>query len=164
MTRTTTCWILLLIACVPAFGAPKPPAWISGRDPAYPEAKYLLGVGLGKDLDGARANARAEIARVFQSRVEQVLTDVQTERSTSKNARRGASRGTQSSELKTTVSTDDFMEGVKIVHTWNDRKSKQVYALAILDKAAERRTLSGKILEQEEIVKIGRASCRERVS
>jgi hypothetical protein len=130
--------------------AAKPPKWVMGADPAYPEATYALGVGVGNDLDAARANARAEISRGFQARVQQTLTDVQTEGSSSLGRRQGPATGTQKSELTTKVATETLLEGVTIPQTWFDKKKGKYYALAALDKRAARQSLSNQITEKEE--------------
>ncbi|MBK8576525.1 MAG: LPP20 family lipoprotein [Elusimicrobia bacterium] len=132
--------------------ATKKPAWVTGPDPKYPETKYVTGVGIGSDLDGARSNARAEIARTFQARVQQTLTDQQTESSTSSGKKRSAAQGTQKSQVETTLTTDTLLEGVVVNETYFDKKSKKNYALAVLDKVAVRRSLSTQIIEKEQTV------------
>lgn len=148
---------LLLSFSLPLSAAPKKPAWITGPDPKYPETKYMTGVGIGADLDGARSNARAEIARTFQARVQQTLTDQQTETSTSSGKKRSAAQGTQKSLSDTTLTTDTMLEGVTVAETYYDNKSKKNYALAVLDKIALRRTLSTQIIEKEQVLSAAKA-------
>lgn len=145
-------WMTLSLALLTAAaaGAAKTPKWVNGADPAYPEAQYVVGVGIGGDLDGARANARAEIARTFQARVQQTLTDTQTETSASKGRRQGPALGTQKSEMVTRVATDTLLEGVTVKETWFDKKKKKHYALAALDKRAAVRALTQDIVDKEE--------------
>lgn len=143
---------LVLAFSLPLAAAPKTPAWVTGPDPKYPETKFMTGVGIGADLDGARSNARAEIARTFHARVQQTLTDQQTESSTSSGKKRSAAQGTQKSHIDTQVTTDTLLEGVAVVETYVDTKSKKTYALAILDKIALRRTLSTQIMEKDQAV------------
>ncbi|MBL0058560.1 MAG: LPP20 family lipoprotein [Elusimicrobia bacterium] len=144
-----TLTLLFLAFSLPLAAAPKKPDWVTGPDPKYPETKYVTGVGIGADLDAARSNARAEIARTFQARVQQTLTDQQTESSSSVGKRRSAAQGTQKSEINTQLTTDTLLEGVAIVETYFDKKSKKSYALAVLDKVALRKTLSTQIMEKE---------------
>lgn len=109
---------LVLAFSLPLSAAPKTPVWVStGPDPKYPETKFMTGVGIGSDLDGARSNARAEIARTFHARVQQTLTDQQTESSTSSGKKRSAAQGTQKSHIDTQVTTDTLLEGVAAVET-----------------------------------------------
>lgn len=130
--------------------AARAPKWIKGSDPQYPDQTYMIGVGIGSDLDGARANARAEISRSFQANVQQTLTDTQTESSASVGRRRGPATGTQKSEMTTQVMTASLLEGAQIKETYYDKKKKKHYALAVLDKRAMRQSLSLQITEKEE--------------
>lgn len=132
--------------------AAKPPAWTQGTDRAYPESKYLIGVGIGADLDGARAGARGEIARTLQARVQQTVTDVQTESSASVGKKRGPAVGTQATTLNTQVSAEALLEGVVIRETYYNKKTKKHYALAVLDKMEARRALSTQIADKEQAV------------
>lgn len=132
-----------------------------GPDPAYPESKYVVGVGIGPDLDTARTNARAEISRTFQSRVQQTLKDIQTEQSAAVGAKRGPAAGTQSSELNTVLSTESLLEGVVIKETWWDKKSKKHYALAVLDKTAAQRSLTQQIMTLEETIQARSGEARK---
>ncbi len=132
--------------------AAKAPKWVNGSDPAYPETAYVIGVGVGNDLDGARDNARAEISRTFQARIQQTMTDTQTEASSSVDLHRSEALGTQKSEMTTKVITDYLLEGVRIPETWFDKKKNKHYALAILDRRAARESLSNQITEKEESI------------
>jgi hypothetical protein len=144
---------LLTLFLSSPLSAAKPPAWTRGPDPKYPEATYITGVGIGDDLDSARSSARAEISKVFHSRVEQLATDVQTESSVSLGKKRGPAQGTQKSETRTRVLTESLLEGVQVVETWFDAKKKKHYALAVLNKPVARRALSTQIVEKEEIIR-----------
>jgi hypothetical protein len=151
MIRRLVCASLGLALAGSAW-AVKPPKWISGADPAYPETAFVIGVGVGNDLDDARANARAEISRTFQARVQQTMTDTQTESSESLGSRHGPAAGTQKSEMTTKVATETLLEGAQIKETWFDKKKKKHYALAALDKRAARQALSAQITEKEETI------------
>lgn len=152
-TKKTFAAILSFLAFAMAVSAaPKKPAWVTGPDPKYPETKFVTGVGIGSDLDGARSNARAEIARTFQARIQQTLTDQQTESSTSSGKKRSVAQGTQKSQMETKLTTDTLLEGVVVNETYFDKKTKKNYALAVLDKVALRRSLSTQIIEKEQII------------
>jgi hypothetical protein len=149
---------LLLLACLALAGAAeaaKAPKWTRGADPAYPDAAYLKGVGVGVDLEAARSNARAEIAKVFRARVEQTAVDSASESSAGKGRKRGPAETSQRSELKTKVSTDALLEGVEIAAVWYDKKARQHYALAVLNKPKARADLSLRIAEKEAAVAEG---------
>lgn len=149
MTRRLLTAVLSAALAAPAWAA-KAPKWVSGADPAYPDTAYIAGVGIGSDLDGARANARAEISRAFVARVQQTTVDTQTEASASLGKKRGPAAGTQKSQMTTQVDTDSLLEGVQIKATWFDKKAKKHYALALLDKKALRQSLSHAVTEKEE--------------
>ncbi|HOW28152.1 MAG TPA: LPP20 family lipoprotein [Elusimicrobiota bacterium] len=144
------CLGLLCIALsVTAASAAKKPAWITGADKNYPDQTFILGVGIGRDIDSARSAARAEISKVFQARVQQSVTDVQSE-GTQTGGKKPVMTGSQSTEMKTRVATDGLLEGVQIAETWLDEKAKTHYALAVLDKMKMRAALSGQLTEIEE--------------
>ncbi len=148
----TSSWLVsaaLLICLSSSLSAEKRPAWITGADPKYPDNVYLKGVGVGKDLDTARANARAEISRTFQARIEQTVSDRQTESVQAEGKRRGPVESSQDVETRTRVSTEGLLEGVEIARTWFDKKGKKHYALAVLNKAKARAALSAAIAEEE---------------
>src|SRR5512146_2429571 len=141
---------LLLLASLAIAGAAwaaKVPKGVSAADPAFPDDAYVVGVGIGRDLESARENARAEISRVFQSHVQQTLTDTQTEASASLGAAHGPAEGTQKSEMTTRVVTESLLQGAVIKETYFDKKKKKYYALAVLDKRAARAALSADIAE-----------------
>lgn len=149
MNRSLPLFAVLIAGSAWAARAPK---WVSGADPAYPETAYVIGVGIGDDLEGARANGRAEISRAFHARVQQTVVETQTESSASLGSRRGPAAGTQTSAMTTQVTTESLLEGVQIKETWIDTKKKKHYALALLDRRATTRALSHDITEKEEAI------------
>jgi hypothetical protein len=156
--RISLAVLALVLGTSPA-RAVKPPAWIDGRDPSYPPSSYLTGVGIGRDIDQARSNARAEIAKAFRARVQQVTTDTQTE---SIGSKRPAS--TQDVENRTQVSTDDVLEGVNIAATWFDKRKGSYYALAVLNKAKTRASLAHDRADKEEALRAGIDAARSASS
>ncbi|HRY28944.1 MAG TPA: LPP20 family lipoprotein [Elusimicrobiota bacterium] len=142
--------IALAVLSAAAAHAAKRPAWTQGEDPAYPNATYVTGVGIGDDLDAARSNARAEISKVFQARVQQVTSDVQSETSGAVGGKRSPVESAQESEMRTKVTTESLLEGVQISQTWFDKKKKKHYALAVLSRPKTLAALSGQITEKEE--------------
>lgn len=155
---------LMLLLTGAQLHAAKTPAWVKGQDPAYPPHVYLTGVGVGKDLDGARSNARAEISRVFQTRVQQTLQETQTEERTGVGKKWGKAASTQQSAVKTRVDTEGLLHGVEIAQTWYDKKSKNHYALAVLNKTKSRAALASDIAQQEEGLRSRQAQANAAVS
>lgn len=127
------------------------PDWLTGTSKKYLENEYIIGVGLADSLDSARSSARAEIAKIFQSRITQSSESISTEKSTIKN-NTANSVSEIKAESKINVSTDQVLEGVKIAETYYDKSKKTYYALAILNKARTRALLSSQIAEQEGIL------------
>lgn len=142
---------VLIVGMTPMSMAAKP-LWLKGNDPKYPKQIYVTGVGIGSDLDGARSSARAEISKVFQSKITQTATDKQTESSSALGKKRGPAESTQENETLTNVSTEGLLQGVDIAESWYDKKSKRYYALAILNRTKAKAGLSAEIVEKEESI------------
>ncbi len=106
------------------------PGWLDGRHPEYPRERYLVGVGDAAGLDGARDRARAEIARVFEVRVE----DEAVVRVRSESVDAGVPPLVQESiDVWTRTRTDVTLQGVEIRETWTDPSDGRVFALAVLE-------------------------------
>lgn len=140
---------VLFLLVVPAFAA-KAPDWVNGTSSKYAPHDFLIGVGVGDTLDGARSSARAEIAKVFKSRIVQSGQETRSER-TSQQGSSSQFSMSQDSALSTAVSTDELLQGVEIAETWLNDKSKVYYALAVLNKQKTRQSLMQQITDQEEI-------------
>jgi hypothetical protein len=141
----------------------KAPEWMTGTSKKYPSDKYLIGVGIGSDLDAARASARAEIAKIFQTRIIQSSQEITKERS----AQGGGDAGfaaEASNELTTRTSTDDVLQGTEIPETYQDTKKNSYYALAVLDKVKMRQSLSRDMADLEETVESQVALSRKTTS
>ena len=116
-----------------AGGRERPPDWISGEALEWPRQRYVLGVGVADDRATAEDRARAEISRVFSTRVEGRTSAYSAETSTS-----GAGRDQTVQERSVVVDTQSYtakvLQGVQIVETWQDPATRQVHALAVLDR------------------------------
>ncbi|MCB4790366.1 MAG: LPP20 family lipoprotein [Elusimicrobia bacterium] len=140
----------LIIAATSIYAA-KRPDWILGKSKDYPESKFLTGVGVGSNLDLARSSARAEIAKIFHVAISQVSSQVQKEETKIKG-NNPDSVSSQKTEIQTNSSTNDVLEGVSIADTWFDKKNKQYYALAVLEKMKLSAILSSQIAELEQTI------------
>jgi hypothetical protein len=152
--------LFVLFALAQPLYAAKAPDWVNGSSEKYSEKVYLIGLGVGDTLDGARSSARAEIAKVFKSRIVQLGKETRSER----NSQKGSSSQfamRQDTALSTSVSTDELLQGVEIAETWRNDKSKTYYALAVLNKQKTRQALMQQITDQEEII-AGRLSRAKR--
>jgi hypothetical protein len=131
----------LSLACASGGGAR--PDWVDGPASAWPEAAWVTAVATGRDADSASANARAELSRIFHSRVESTLRDV-TEFSNPGDG--GATTLIEKLAIDTTVSTEGSFEGVRIGDTWEERAATW-HAVAVLEKAAMRRSLEAPLAD-----------------
>jgi len=129
--------LILLIACETVG---KKPDWIKGRSQKYPASSYLIGIGQAKssgnpadDQASADQNARAEIARQIQTRIQsQLVAEAEEELQ-----RLGPDEQERFSQrIKTEVSASEKMEieGIKIAERFYDEKAGIYYTLAVLDR------------------------------
>jgi hypothetical protein len=139
--------LLWSAACAGGRGRPD---WIDGSAASYPRERYLIGVGEGEDLDAARDRARAEIARIFEVRIEDAVVDRSEEVAVTEATRR-LSSVVERIAVETRTTTEAELEGVEIAETWKDPGTQRVYALAVLDaRRAQRRLLEQAIRRAEE--------------
>ncbi len=163
MKKLSSVVALLLLCSVCAIARSSAPDWVNGISAQYPADKYLIGVGIADSLDGARGNARAEVAKVFKAQVSQLAKETQSER-TVQSGKKSANSSSVEASVNTQVMTDMQLEGVEITETWLDPKNASQYALAVLDKQKLRMALAGQIAEQEQTVEAQLKAAKETVS
>jgi hypothetical protein len=123
------------------------PDWISGESLEWPRQLYLTGVGVGDDRATAQDRARAEVSRIFKTRVVATTSAFAAETSrASGDALESASTRATSDDTRTVTERD--LVGVEIAATWQDPASRQVYALAVL----ERRQAAARLESQLEAI------------
>ena len=137
--------LLWSAACATGRGQPD---WIDGSAAAYPKDRYLIGVGEGADLDAAGDRARAEIARIFEVRIEDAVLDRSETVTVTENARRRSSI-VERIAVETRTTTQAALEGVEIAEIWKDTTAQRVYALAVLDARRAHRRLLERAAERE---------------
>lgn len=133
---------VLALGCAGTFPGDRPD-WVDGPSSAYPESRFVTGAAAGSDIDSARSNARAELSRVFRSRVESEIRDV-TSATTVTDDRGKRSGVVEKLEIDTRVSTEGSFEGARVVATWRGR-SGTWHALAAIDKQLMRKSLAGEL-------------------
>lgn len=143
--------LFVLIAAAQPLFAGKAPEWINGSSAKYSEKVYLIGVGVGDTLDAARSSARAEIAKIFRSRIVQSGREIRSERN-SQNGSSSQFAMQQDTALSTSVSTDELLQGVEIAETWLNDKQQTYYALAVLNKKKTQQALLQQITDLEEVI------------
>ncbi len=110
----------------------KRPDWLDGTASLYPETEYLIAVGQGENHELAENNARANIAKIFVTKVEYTAAKETQSESYRQN---GETRTETSSRWRdrTLIGSEKKLEGVEIREIWTDQNDR-VYKLAVLDK------------------------------
>ncbi|MEE8300671.1 MAG: LPP20 family lipoprotein, partial [Desulfatiglandales bacterium] len=123
----------------------KRPDWIDGESIQYPSSRYLTGVGYDPDRKSSEDKARAEIAKIFFSKIDSRTRSYQDYlQITSKG--KSKTRETFSIEEITKVSTQKVLSGVRISSVYQDTGSEPIfYALAVLDRDQSAKILRDKI-------------------
>jgi hypothetical protein len=112
----------------------KRPDWVDGESIRYPSSHYLTGVGYDSDRKSAEDKARAEIARIFVSKIDSQTKSYQDYLQTSSHGRL-TSEETFSVQDITKVSTQKVLSGVRIAQIYQQSSpAKLYYALAALDR------------------------------
>lgn len=143
--------VLSTVIAVPAWAAP--PGWVSGKDPNYSSAEFLVGVGKGPKQEAAELDARGEIARIFESKVTSVMEDFQGAASKVSSSGKGVTVEVQSVAQFTKVTAQKTLSGIEVRERGKDGNT--FYALAVLDRAQCVNSLTEQIQALDE--KIGAA-------
>jgi hypothetical protein len=133
--------VLAAVACASLGGRPD---WLDGTSREHPRERYLVGVGEGDDLDSAGTRARAEIARIFEVRIDDAVTD---------RMEGGGPADAPDSEqvtIETRTVASGVFEGIEIAATWTDPATRRSYALAVLDKQRAGLRLAREIAARDE--------------
>jgi hypothetical protein len=131
----------------------KRPDWIDGESIQYPSSRYLTGVGYDPDRKSSEDKARAEIAKIFYSKIDSRTRSYQDYlQITSKGKSR--TRETFSIEEITKVSTQKVLSGVRVSSVYQDTGSEPIfYALAVLDRDQSAKILRDKIQQLDQGIK-----------
>ena len=119
--------------------------WVEGPSHKYPSGRYLTGVGIGDERQKAEDNARAEIAKVFYSRID-AITKISQEYLQSVSGTTTSESGRMSVQNILKVSTHKVLSGVQIAEIYHESKpSNSFFALAVLDREQSMIILRNKI-------------------
>lgn len=121
----------------------RPPAWVDGNDKRYKSKKFLIGVGKGPRRDSADLDARAEISRIFESKVASAMEDFQAAASTVNSSGKGVSVEVQSVAQFQKVVSRKTLTGVEIRERGKDGGT--FFALAVLERKQCINSLRGSI-------------------
>jgi hypothetical protein len=122
--------VLVIGTSAQVFAAP--PGWVGGKDARYSPQEYLVGVGKGPKQESADLDARAEISRIFESKIQSVMEDFQGAASTVNGAGKGVSVEVQSIAQLTKVTTAKTLKGVELRERGSDGGT--FYTLGLLDR------------------------------
>ncbi len=118
------------VGCAGLGGAPE---WVDGEPPPeYPNAKFVSARGTGETLEAASASAKAELSRIFAAELDSQLELVDQE-----TTQGGESESRSDLLVRTTISSDARLEGVEVPLHWRDRRTRQFWALAVLERNTE---------------------------
>lgn len=132
--------ITLLLFTLTACSAPKSPDWTSGSSELYPAQNYLTGVGTGASRVEADDRARAEIAKIFNVRIEATDSSYESEW-LNRSGDSSSNEYQQSLEARVTATSDKLLSGVQIAESWHDEKNRVYYSIAVLDRIKASRVL-----------------------
>ncbi len=119
------------------------PKWISDSSLEYPNAKYLVGRGVGSTAQEAQNRARGDLATIFEVRIEVVNQNTTTVAQSGKNE-----QVDRLSSQQVSAKTDKVISGINIAQGWRDPVTKDFHALAVLPRAHASASL------REELAKI----------
>ena len=144
MSKTNQLTITLsLFAFTASTAVAAPPSWVDGRDSRFTNKEFVIGVGTGSSADVADNEARAEVARVFESKVQSVFTDFQKSASVVNSSGKGVSIEVQQVERFNQVTTQKTLSGVRIEARATDNGLH--YSLALLERGQCVRSLTSEI-------------------
>jgi hypothetical protein len=123
------------------------PDWVQGgRSKSYPAARYLIGVGSGSSLDGARDSARGDLAKQFSVKIDAVLETEQASESVKTNDGRFV-RDLDKTRNEVRTRTQETLQGVLVPETYADAKTGLTYALAVLEREPAAQRIATRIAE-----------------
>ncbi len=123
--------ILLNTGC--AGSGSSQPDWINGNSSKYPPTKYLTGKGEANYQAVARDRARADLAKIFEVRIQEQSEDsVRSNNQTAEGKTNLRLEASASRDIST--QTNQIISGIQIAETWQDKASKQFHVLAVLER------------------------------
>lgn len=141
------CRLLTVILLAGCAGAQVDSSWIeTGRHPAYPQERFLVGVGWADTMDRADDRARGEIAKYFKTKIVSVTRDEEKYHQVDEGGQRRVTHEFVQ-KIHSRVRAEAELEGVVIAH--RQVRQGQQYSLAVLDKVAQRRILLKRVADME---------------
>lgn len=133
--------LVVFLASCAAAPEPVPRSFLTGRDPRFPPARFLIGIGEGRSLEGARRQAVVAIASQLRARVR--ASDTVT--SEAWHAEDGNSRSSEALSQDIRIeSRFDRPEWIRLVDSHVDRDGT-IRVLCALDRAQAAAVLGAEI-------------------
>ena len=126
--------MLLGLADCGWFTGPSRPLWIDGAGGQFPPGQYLLGVGQADSRTQATEQAYAALSKIFKAEITAQAKDWESYLVVETRGRTSTEHRVTLDHL-TRVTTDKVLENVQVLDTWFDRKARQYYALAGMNRA-----------------------------
>jgi hypothetical protein len=124
------------------------PAWTQGQ---CDQARYLCGVGSGREMQSADVGARSELARIFQSNIVSVQKSFESASQQISSKTGETWTETQNVSQFSMVSTDKQVTMSEILERWDDGKGK-MWSLAVIDRAQASAALRDQIQQKDSLV------------
>lgn len=126
------------------------PDWVNAKSQNYPSSQYLIGRGEADRQARARDRARADLAKVFQVAVVEQSRDIV--KYSSRGIGRDAVKQLESEASRDIETrTEQVLSGIDIAEIWQEPKTKQFHALAVLDRLQTANRLRQEISQLDEV-------------
>ncbi len=128
-----TLFVVAMLMLVGGCAGKGPPDWTVGKSTDYPAESWLLGVGVDRDRGRAEDRARAEIAKVFQVEIQALERSEESHR-LSQVGRMLSSEYAQVVTAELITKSSRVLAGTVIAEVWQNPRSGEYHALAVLDR------------------------------
>ena len=140
----------LIMSCATWSAKANNPDWVDGTSSEYPSNHFIIGVGYGPERQNAADNARAEIAKVFEAKIQQRSIEFDQYLQIASG---GTGKSTRELDIQqiTSISTKKILSGISLVDHYIDGVSQPPihYTLAVLNRSQAGNLLRYKIVEAD---------------
>jgi hypothetical protein len=145
---------LILVAlgsCGWLTGPPRP-VWVEGGGGGqFPPGQFLLGVGQGSSSTQASEQAYAAVSKIFKAEITAQAKDWESYLAVETRGRPSVEHRLTIDHV-TQVTTDKVLENVQILDSWFDRKPRQYYALAGMNRSQAERAMVERLAELDHTI------------
>ena len=131
------------------------PGWVENPKSAYPENRYLVAVGEGDTRRAAENSADANLARIFESRIE-------SDERIADRARESENSFERTTDFSADINilSSQTLSNIQHAEAWQDAKGR-VHAVAYLDRRETAALYRDQLREQTELVDFLRVQAQE---